>query len=1244
MSVRTDTVNLIVNVNGDKSKKELNDLRKASADLKHEMQQLAADGKKNTQEYKDKSAAVKELEGKMSELRKQMGLTAMNQKELVNELRRLHALKSVTTPQTKEFFELQKQIEKVNNRLYEVKNGVFGFGAALHKVKDEIKAFGVLALGYLGFEFITQQFKSMIMGSGALEDKLADVQRVTGMTKDEVKDLQQQLKEIDTRTAQQQLLDYAVTAGKLGVATNEIKEFVKSTDMLVTALGDELGDAANITDNLGKIINVYDGAGKITGERTLQIGNAIVELANAGVASGGFIVDFTKRLGGLAGTANIALNASIGMAAGLEELGQSAETSSTAISTVLVKIGSDVPNFARLAGKDVKDFAHTLRTAPMEALIQLSQGITKGKLFSQIATEFKEAEAAGGRVVSTLGAIGNNADFLRGKILTAGEALQDTAGITDAFALKNNTLGASIDKLGKEFNRMATSGAVVQFLKGAIENTLTFIQSLAQLPDWLERNRTMLIVLAGAVAFYTRAKIAKMIVDAKEYVQLSLMYAQDKAMLILRGLQTVATRAYSTVVQLMTGQITLATVASRIFNGVAMTMTGIVGIVIAAITTAAALWSAFGSKVKESASSLKIWGGMMAEAAQNAGKELGQLQQLYATVTNGKLSIDQRTEAYKKMQALYPDILKNMTFEDAIAGKLKESYKLLTDAIMGKSLMQASDNSFTKLGQDLFAVEQQIQSYSNTLKTLQQQNAGLGGPSGSSPQEQFLKKQIKMLEDQKNGILKSFDQMTAFQGKLKKDYGIKDAAAPDISNSVTNTQDDKALAKLKKAQEAKEKALAEHLKRIKEKIEDIRFELEQNEKDGDEQERARILRKYAELLKEAAGFHKQTIELEELKQRELEQFAARASKKWLRLNQDFNAENLAASKEAIDNIRKHAEKSLEIVDRLRKKLISDMEDSYNKQVKKQKDKEDALIKGAMEGLSRMSSIYSQINDLQNQKDQMALDAELSRNEQRKVSFDNMLRRKAISQAQYDREISKIEAQSDKRKAEYEEKAARRKKRAAYMQAIVNAALGITQIWGTYAAVPYVAAALTALEVIATGVQIAAISGADVPTGRDGLIVPGESHENGGVDLVDNKTGRRMANVEGGEPLLVLSKNTYKNNKQVIDDLFYASKHQNGKSIIPKWYSNSSAINMSTVLPALAKGGMMQMQNEFSNGFSAMKTDMSATNSLLLKISTQLSESSTAPTSGSMKAYVVLKDITSAQQLMEQARREGSLKQ
>ncbi|MBK7691537.1 MAG: hypothetical protein IPJ31_10590 [Bacteroidetes bacterium] len=69
-----------------------------------------------------------------------------------------------------------------------------------------------------------------------------------------------------------------------------------------------------------------------------------------------------------------------------------------------------------------------------------------------------------------------------------------------------------------------------------------------------------------------------------------------------------------------------------------------------------------------------------------------------------------------------------------------------------------------------------------------------------------------------------------------------------------------------------------------------------------------------------------------------------------------------------------------------------------------------------------------------------------------------------------------------------------------------------------------------------------------------------------------------------------------------------------------------------------------MQNEFTNGFTGMKSDMTATNALLLRINQQLEKSSNSNPSGSIRAHVVLKDISNAQQLYDMAKKEGGLKQ
>lgn len=1227
MSTRTDIVNLIVNVNGDKSKQQLNDLRKKAADLAFEMKGLA----KNTQEYKDKSAELKKVEDQMSNLRKQMGLTALSQKELLSELRKLQALKNVTTPQTKEFFELQKQIDAVNSRLYEVKNGVFGFGAALHKVKDEIMKFGVLAVGYLGFEFITSQFKSIIQGSGKLEDKLADVQRVTGMTKDEVKALNKELKEIDTRTAQQQLLDYAVTAGKLGVATSEIKEFVKSTDMLVTALGDELGDATNITDNLGKIINVYDGAGKITGERTLQIGNAIVALANAGVASGGFIVDFTKRLGGLAGTAHIALESSVGMAAGLEELGQSAETSSTAISTVLVKIGTDLPKFAKLAGKDVKEFSNTLRNSPMEALIQLAEGLKKNKGgFDEIAAAFKEAEAAGGRVLSTLGAIGNNGEFLRSKMKDAGLALQDTSDITSAFALKNVTLGATIDKLGKEFNRMVTSPGVVNFLKGAVDGLVAFISWLKNLPEIIADNLKALAAFALAIVALNLSTFASLLGTAINGLIAYMQGARAAA---------AATAVFNAAV-----------------NALRMAMTFLVAAaayMVVKIIEMGQEERKYAKALTESATKMRMTTEIRLKALDLMKDEMATVQVLIAKLNNYNTTQEQKEKILNQLKVSAKGYLNDLTLENL---KTKEGVDLLDAYVKNlykKVEAQAKEALLLEKMTRIEAIKAKHGISNTETNTIDDAKRAMNKQLGDENAWQAVKSIFGFDSERQQG-LKDFKELnllladTAHLTDSIAKSALGGADGNQTTGGIAGGLSDAASSAAHAKHVADNNKWLEEERRLQEEIKKIKFELSQFDKNADEQERERIKQKYAKLMADAIGHASAVLQFTKLEKEELAQFEEKILRR-IRIDA-YNSEEDITRKQAEELLKRrkqlqdHMDKLADLDAKDQAARVTQIfgEKDDDDQAKKDKEKElEKRRESQKAAIEATYNAYVAYDSFRTAQENRQLERDLNSDEKRKQSWQRLLNGKRISQAQYAREIIKIDAESNKKKDEMAQKQLKRQKALAIISATINTIGGVVRAFKDYEW-PY-SLIVGAMMGAAGALQVANIVSQEVPTGRKGLIIDGPSHEGGGVDLVNNKTGERMANVEGGEPLLVLSKNTYKNNKQIIDDLFHSSQHRNGETIVPKWYSNSSAINMSTVLPALAKGGIAQLQSEMANGFSANKSDMSATNALLARIENRLA-SNTSSEIPEIRARVVLKDITDAQALYDLARKEGSLKQ
>src|SRR5690606_5935162 len=64
--------------------------------------------------------------------------------------------------------------------------------------------------------------------------------------------------------------------------------------------------------------------------------------------------------------------------------------------------------------------------------------------------------------------------------------------------------------------------------------------------------------------------------------------------------------------------------------------------------------------------------------------------------------------------------------------------------------------------------------------------------------------------------------------------------------------------------------------------------------------------------------------------------------------------------------------------------------------------------------------------------------------------------------------------------------------------------------------------------------------------KGGILPNGPSHAQGGIDLVDTRRRAIIGNIEGGEP--ILSRNTYANNREVVDELLYASQRRNGARI------------------------------------------------------------------------------------------------
>ncbi|RYE90577.1 MAG: hypothetical protein EOO37_02615, partial [Cytophagaceae bacterium] len=186
MSVKQDKVQVSVIVDGKQGISELGKLEMEANDLRHTMQGL----KKDSQEYTEAAEQYKQVKAKMAEMREEIGLAGLTMKQLRQYARELQTeLDTTATRGTQRYGELKDKLQEVNGAIAQQRAEVAGTSSFWSKISTEVKQFGMLAVGALGFQFVTDQIQNLIAKGSKLSDELSDIAKTTGMTSGEVRQL-----------------------------------------------------------------------------------------------------------------------------------------------------------------------------------------------------------------------------------------------------------------------------------------------------------------------------------------------------------------------------------------------------------------------------------------------------------------------------------------------------------------------------------------------------------------------------------------------------------------------------------------------------------------------------------------------------------------------------------------------------------------------------------------------------------------------------------------------------------------------------------------------------------------------------------------------------------------------------------------------------------------------------------------------------------------------------------------------
>lgn len=546
---------------------------------------------------------------------------------------------------SEEWEALQKTLGEVKAELKGIRDESKDAGAALDAAVSGLQ--GQLAgLGGIA--------SSAVQEYAEMDTKMADVRKYTGLTQEQVEELNEEFKRMDTRTSREELNELAGAAGRLGItATDQILEFVDGANKINVALGDDLGKGA--VDSIGKLAQMFGEADNL-GLRgaMLATGSAVNELAQSSSAGAGYIVDFTADLSGVGKMAGFTQTQLMGLASALDQNMQEEKTSATVFSQLITKMYQDPAKFAQIAGQDVQAFTNLLKTDANAALMQFMQSMQQRGGFAELAPMFESMNLNGTRAVGVLSSVASHLDQVSEAQQIAAESYADGQSVLNEYNVQNSTVEAQMQKVQGAMKDLRVE--LGQRLWPAFESGFSVLSQAARIAatvvSWLLSTKAVLIPLAVAYAGLTAAVAAY---NLKKKMAIAL----ETAHTLYVGAHTVATRV-ATAAQLAFGKALVAVKAAMATNPV----TALIVVLTSLAAVVAATVAAFRDSSKEMDSNAQALERQRRaneavqqvrdKAAASVAAEKARIQQLTDIIHSNTYSVTQRRQAVEALQRIIP--------------------------------------------------------------------------------------------------------------------------------------------------------------------------------------------------------------------------------------------------------------------------------------------------------------------------------------------------------------------------------------------------------------------------------------------------------------------------------------------------------------------------------------------------------------------------------------------------------------
>lgn len=779
-------------VNGKQAQNMLEQLKRQASDLEDKITKAAAAGdkvqlKKFQRELKQTRRQIGQIESATQGVENVMKrLDKASPKELnrtLKELKRsLNGIERGTDEWNKQCESIKRvkaEIANVNEELRETEKENVGLVDRINGFVDKwgnIIA-GVAAVG----TGLVMAGRKAVNAFAEMDAEMANVRKFTGLADDEVKELNEDFKKMDTRTSREDLNKLAEEAGRLGKSSKEdVLGFVKAADQINVAL-DELGDGATLT--LSKLTNIFGDEARLGTERSLlAVGSVINDLSQNCTASAGYLAEFGKRMAGVGAQAGMTIPQIMAFAAVLDSQGQACEMSATALSQLIMNLFKEPSKIAKATGMDLDELNKALKRSTNEGLLMLLQKLKELGNMDVLAPVFKNMGENGARASQVLATLAGNVEMVKWQQEQATQSFEDATSVTNEFNVQNSTVEAELDKARKRVTELAIElgEKLMPVMKHVISTTTLTLKAMSTTIDFLARNKEAIIVLTSMVVAYTIAVKANAIA----------LKAQAAWHAVCKGTAI----AYHAVVNtLQAGHIAFNLVLAKLQGNWARQSSLMVdlkrkGLSLASgwgVLLAAAVALGYGiyktlSKMNEMSASEKALAEVRQKGQEGIVEEKNKIEALIKVAKDEKLSLDDRQKAVNALNKIIPNYNAQL---DATTGKYMENKKALDDylnSLAKKYELEGAKDLLKEIGKEKAKLAMELKEADDAIEKDKQINASsnfVGGREGRA-MDTGAATYTAHLKNNKASIQRKIDEQN------QKEHAIFDVYGNDLGKQA----------------------------------------------------------------------------------------------------------------------------------------------------------------------------------------------------------------------------------------------------------------------------------------------------------------------------------------------------------------------------------------------------------------------------------------------------------------------------